>query len=71
MKTYLGFSIGETVSFDKKCWLPAEVKRKRVQILGFQDNGEVFAKILWKGNTTVNYDVLYGDLFSVEELKKI
>ena len=70
MKTHKGFFVGETVKIVAD-WMPAEVKRKRVQILGFQDNGEVFAKILWKGNTTVNYDVLYGDLFSVEELKKI
>ena len=64
------FVVGETVKIVAD-WVPAEVKRKRVQILKFQENGGVFAKILWKGSTTVNYDVLYGDLFSIDELKKV
>ena len=70
MKTHKGFFVGETVKIVAD-WMPAEVKRKRVQILGFQDNGEVFVKILWKGSTTIGYDTLYGNLFSVEELKKV
>ena len=76
MKTYKGFSLGETVKIIAD-WVPAEVKRKRVQIIRFQDhsaNGEppfIFCKILWKGSTTIGYDTLYGNLFSIEELKKI
>ena len=76
MKVYHGFTIGETVKIIAD-WLPTEVKRKRVQIIRFQDhstNGEppfIFAKILWKGRTTVGYEALYGDLFSIDELKKV
>lgn len=65
-----GFNVGETVKIIAD-WVPAEIKKKRVQILSFQNNGKVFAKVLWKGSTTVNYDVLYGDLFSIDELKKV
>ena len=65
-----GFTVGETVKIVAD-WVPAEVKRKRVQILRFQDNGGVFAKILWKGTTTTGYNALYGDLFSIDELKKV
>lgn len=65
------FSVGETVQLLPK-WLPLDVRRKKVQIVGFQHNGTLtFAKIHWKGNRSKNYDIIYGDLFSIEELKKL
>jgi hypothetical protein len=70
MKSYNGFNLNDRVKVTID-WAP-ETKNKRAQIIGFQVNGGlVFAKLLWLGPTTKDFDKLYGVLFETKDLVKV
>jgi len=52
-------------------WLPAEAKKATVQVIGFQDNIERFAKVLWLGRNARDYQEKFGTLFPLRELRAI
>lgn len=70
LKEHNGFHLNDRVKV-KIEWAP-EVKNKRAQIIGFQQNGKsVFAKLLWLGPTTVGFDEKFGVLFETSDLVKV
>ena len=53
-------------------WGDGSHRGKRVQIVGFQQNGrEIFAKIIWCSVKARVLEKQYGNLFNLDELKKI
>jgi hypothetical protein len=53
-------------------WVPPAVKQRRVQVMRFQQNGNIqFAKIRWIGKQSRDNEEKYGVLFSLDELRKV
>ena len=51
-------------------WIDIEAKKKRCQILSFQENfGETYAKLLWLGTDGAYLAEKYGTLFPLDELR--
>lgn len=50
-------------------WLPAEAKKATVQVVGFQDNVEQFARVIWLGKNAKEYQDKFGTLFPLQELR--
>ena len=53
-------------------WLSSTAKTRRVQVIGFQTNGnQRFVKVMWLGKEARENQETYGILFPVHELKKV
>lgn len=52
-------------------WLPAEAKKATVQVVGFQTNGEQYARVKWLGKQAFVFAKQWGTLFPIKELRAI